>query len=295
MTTRVATELPPESGRQHQVLGALMETPDTASQEPLYCFTPQCRLRGGSMRLVVQDAPALKSVIDCIVSLVEEGQFEVKADGLHLMAMDPSQISMVSFTMPKSAFVEYNVAEERKIGIDITQLSNVLSRGKKGEKVELAVEEGRLVVRFLGDKHKRTFKVPLIESGERSQREPKIEFKSYVMVKADAIRETLKDAKLISSHVRLQLTPQQFLVDVRGESGEVKAEFDNGSAEVPQLHTAEPVRATFPLQYMEDMVKAASGGSLVKISLETDRPLKLEYEIEGAKVVYYLAPRIETE
>jgi proliferating cell nuclear antigen len=66
------------------------------------------------MRLVVQDAPALKSVIDCIASLVEEGQFEVKADGLHLMAMDPSQISMVSFSMPKSAFVEYNVTEERK-------------------------------------------------------------------------------------------------------------------------------------------------------------------------------------
>jgi proliferating cell nuclear antigen len=247
------------------------------------------------MRLVVQDAPALKSVIDCIASLVEEGQFEVKADGLHLMAMDPSQISMVSFTMPKSAFVEYDVSEERKIGIDISQLSNVLSRGKKGEKVELAVEEGRLVIRFTGEKHKRTFKVPLIESGERSQREPKIEFKSHATIKADAIKETLKDAKLVSSHVRLQLTPQQFLVEVRGENGEVKAEFDNGSPELLELHTEAPVKATFPLQYLEDMVKATSGNSLVKINLETDRPLKLEYEIEGAKIVYYLAPRIETE
>jgi proliferating cell nuclear antigen len=247
------------------------------------------------MRMVVQDAPALKSVIDCIASLVEEGQFEVKADGLHLMAMDPSQISMVSFSMPKSAFVEYNVTEERKIGIDIGQLANVLSRGKKGEKVELSLEEGRLVVRFTGEKHKRTFKVPLIESGERSQKEPKIEFKSHAMVKADAIKETLKDAKLISSHVRLQLTPEQFIVDVRGESGEVKAEFDKGSPEVPELQTPAPVKATFPLQYLEDMVKATSGNAMVKINLETDRPLKLEYEIEGARIVYYLAPRIETE
>jgi proliferating cell nuclear antigen len=247
------------------------------------------------MRLVVQDAPALKSVIDCIVSLVEEGQFEVKADGLHLIAMDPSQISMVSFTMPKTAFVEYDVTEERKIGIDIGQLSNVLSRGKKGEKVELAVEEGRLVIRFSGEKHKRTFKVPLIESGERSQKEPKVEFKSYAMVKADAIKEILKDAKLVSSHVRLQLTTQQFLVDVRGENGEVNAEFDNGSPEVPQLETVAPVKATFPLQYLEDMVKATSSNALVRINLETDRPLKLEYEVEGAKIVYYLAPRIETE
>ncbi len=247
------------------------------------------------MKLVIQDAPALKSAIDSIVCLVEEGQFEVKADGLHLKAMDPSQISMVSFTMPKEAFVEYSLPEEMKIGVDISQLSNVLSRGKKGEKAELSIEEGRLVVKFFGEKHKRTFKVPLIETGDRVQREPKIEYKNRARIKADAIKETLKDAKLISSHVRLQLSADQFIVDVRGENGDVRAEFDKGSPELAELEAPEQAKATFPLQYLEDMVKATSSSSLVSINLETDRPLKLEYDVEGAKVVYYLAPRIETD
>jgi len=247
------------------------------------------------MKLVVQDAPALKSAIDTVVCLVEEGQFEVKKEGLYLKAMDPSQISMVSFTMPKEAFVEYSINEETKIGVDIGQLANVLARGKKGEKAELSLEEGRLVIRFYGEKHKRTFKVPLIETGERVQREPKIEFSNFATVKADAIKETLKDAKLISSHVRLQLSPEQFVVDVRGEGGDVKAEFDKGSEDVSEINTKKGARATFPLQYLEDMVKATSSSSIVKINLETDRPLKLEYDVDGAKVVYYLAPRIETE
>ncbi len=247
------------------------------------------------MKLVIQDAPALKAAVDSIVCLVEEGQFEVKADGLHLKAMDPSQISMVSFTMPKEAFVEYSVPEEMKIGVDISQLANVLSRGKKGEKAELTIEEGRLVVKFLGDKHRRTFKVPLIETGDRVQREPKIEYKNHAKIKADAIKETLKDAKLISSHVRLQLTPEQFVVDVRGENGDVKAEFEKGSPELAELESSVPAKATFPLQYLEDMVKATSASSVVLVNLETDRPLKLEYDVEGAKVVYYLAPRIETD
>ncbi|MCI0504033.1 proliferating cell nuclear antigen (pcna) [Candidatus Micrarchaeota archaeon] len=247
------------------------------------------------MRLVIQEAPALKAAIDSIVCLVEEGQFEVKADGLHLKAMDPSQISMVSFTMPKEAFVEYSVPEEMKIGTDIGQLSNVLARGKKGEKAELSVEEGRLVVRFFGDKHKRTFKVPLIETGDRVQREPKIEFRNTVRIKADAFKETLKDAKLISSHVRLQMSETQLVVEVRGENGDVKAEFDKGSAELPELTVSSGAKATFPLQYLEDMVKATSAASIISINLETDRPLKLEYDIEGAKVVYFLAPRIETD
>ncbi len=247
------------------------------------------------MRLVVQDAPALKSAVDSIVCLVEEGQFEVKSDGLHLKAMDPSQISMVSFSMPKEAFIEYSVPEEMKLGADIGQLANVLARGKKGEKAELSVEEGRLVVRFFGEKHRRTFKVPLIETGDRVQREPKIEFKNTAKIRADSLKETLKDAKLISSHVRLQLTESQLVVDVRGENGDVKAEFEKGSPELPELAVQGGARATFPLQYLEDMVKATSSASTVSINLETDRPLKLEYEIEGARVVYYLAPRIETD
>jgi proliferating cell nuclear antigen len=247
------------------------------------------------MKLVVQDAPALKAAIDSIVCLVEEGQFEIKEDGLYFRAMDPSQISMISFNMPKEAFVEYSIPEEMKLGIDIGQLANVLSRGKKGESVELSVEEGRLVIRFTGEKHKRTFKVPLIETGERVQREPKIEFGNFAKVRADAIKETLKDAKLLSSHVRLVLTPELFGVEVRGDNGDLKAEFQNGGSEVSEISTKEGARATFPLQYLEDMVKATSSSSVVTVNLETDKPLKVEYDVEGATVKYYLAPRIETD
>jgi proliferating cell nuclear antigen len=247
------------------------------------------------MKLVVQEAPALKSAIDSIVSLVEEGQFEVKEDGLHLRAMDPSQISMVSFMMPKSAFVEYNVPEERKIGIDINQLSNVLARGKRGEKVELSLEDGRLVVKFFAEKKKRMFKIPLIEIGEGLSREPKIEYMSHVKVSAEAFKETLKDAKLVSSHVKLLLDKNTFLIEVRGENGDVKEEFESGSSEVSEIKTDKGARATFPLQYLEDMVKATSASSVVTVNLETDKPMKLQYEIEGAHVTYYLAPRIETD
>ncbi len=247
------------------------------------------------MKLVVADAPALKSAIDSIVSLVEEGEFEITKDGLHLKAMDPSQISMVSFTMPKSAFEEYSVSEDTRIGVDIGQLSGVLSRGKKGEKAELSIDEGRLIIKFYASKRKKTFKVPLRETGERIQREPKIEFKNHTVLKADALKEALKDAKLVSSHVRLSMTPAAFLVEVRGDSGDVREEFEVGGDEVVEIKTSEGAKATFPLQYLEDMMRATSASSQVRINIETDKPLKVEYDIEGANVVYYLAPRIETE
>ena len=150
------------------------------------------------------------------------------------------------------------------------------------------------MVKFYNDKRKKTFKIPLLEIGEGLQREPKIEFTSYAKINADAFKEALKDAKLVSSHVRLMLDQNSFIVDVKGENGDAKAEFEKGE-EVKEIKTSGSSKATFPLQYLEDMVKAANSASLITIYLETDRPLRVEYEIEGAKVAYYLAPRIESE
>ena len=245
------------------------------------------------MRIVMDDAPKLKAAIEAIVNLVEEGVFEMGNEGIRLKAMDPSQISMISFFMPKEAFSTYELSEERKLGLDVDKLSKVLARAKGGESAELGVEDGRFVVGFVGKKCRRTFKLPLIEISGGLEREPKIEYKSYVKIDADAFKEILKDAKLVSSHVRLVLGDKSFVVEIKGDDGEVKEEFDPECDEVKELHGSE-AKATFPLQYMEDIVRASKGGTPVTIYMETDRPLKVEYEVEGAKSVYYLAPRIES-
>ncbi len=247
------------------------------------------------MKIVIADAPSLKFSIDAIASLVEEGVLEIRKDGIHLKAMDPSQISMVSFTMSKAAFLEFEVDEERKVGLDMEQLSSVLSRGSRGERAELGVEDGRFVIRFIAEKKKRTFKIPILDIGEGMQKEPKIEFRNFVKVNADAFREVLKDAKLVSSHIRLALDSDEFAAEVRGDSGDVRAEFEKDSAEIAEIKTVGEAKATFPLQYLEDITRASPGNGVITIYIETDRPLKVEYGIHGAEVRYYLAPRIESE
>lgn len=246
------------------------------------------------MKIVIDDATSLKDAVDTIVNLVEEGLFEITNEGVRLKAMDPSQISMISFFMPKEVFSQYALDEERKIGIDVDKLSKVLARGMRGESAELGLEEGRLKVIFSGAKKRRVFKLPLIDVGSGLEREPKIEYRNHIKVEPEAFKEVLKDAKLVSSHIRLILEEGRFRVEIRGDEGEVKEEFEKDSDEVKELKVQEGARATFPLQYLEDIVKASKSGSPLTIYLETDRPLKVEYDVVGAKSVYYLAPRIES-
>lgn len=246
------------------------------------------------MKIVIEDATSLKDAVETIVNLVEEGLFEFTSEGVRLKAMDPSQISMISFFMPKEAFSHYGLDEERKIGIDVDKLSKVLARGTSGESAELGLEDGRLKIVFSGNKKRRVFRLPLIDAGSGLEREPKIEYRNRIKIDADAFKEMLKDARLVSNHIRLILEEGRFRVEIRGDEGEAKEEFEKDSGEVKELEVHGGARATFPLQYLEDIVKASKSGTPLTIYLETDRPLKVEYDVMGAKSVYYLAPRIES-
>ncbi len=245
------------------------------------------------MKITMEEAPALKDAIEAVVNLVEEGVFEIGEAGLSLKAMDPSQISMVAFNMPKSMFSEYVVGDHKRIGVDIGKLARVLARGNSGESVELEVDEGRLSITFRGKKRKREFKIPLLDLGEGLEREPKIEYKNKVVIRADALREVLKDAKLISTHISFVLGGKTLKVEVKGDDGEIKEEFEKEGDELKEIVVEGEARATYPLSYMEDIIKGSKSDTDITLYIESDRPLKVEYNIVGADAKYYLAPRIE--
>jgi len=246
------------------------------------------------MKITMEEAPALKDAIEAVVNLVEEGVFEVGESGLSLKAMDPSQISMVSFSMPKSMFSEYVAGDHKRIGVDIGKLARVLARGNPGESVELEVDEGRLNITFKGKKRKREFRIPLLDLGEGLEREPKIEYKNKAVMRADALRDVLKDAKLVSTHVSFVLDGKKFRVEIKGDDGEIKEEFEKEGDELKELKVEGEARATYPLSYLEDIIKGSKADTDITLYIESDRPLKVEYNIVGADAKYYLAPRIES-
>jgi len=245
------------------------------------------------MKITMEEAPALRDAIEAVVNLVEEGVFEINEDGLSLKAMDPSQISMVSFSMPKTMFSEYVVGDHKRIGVDIGKLAKVLARGNSGESVELEVDDGKLSITFKGKKRKREFKLPLLDLGEGLEREPKIEYKNKAVIRAEALRDILKDAKLISTHISFVLEGKTLKVEIKGDGGEIREEFEKDGEELKEFTVEGEARATYPLSYMEDIIKGSKADTDITLCIESDRPLKVEYSIVGANAKYFLAPRIE--
>jgi len=251
-----------------------------------------------SFELAVDDVKFFKQCVDAIVNLIDEGTLELGPDEVGVRAMDPSQIAMVVFSLPKKAFSAYKVAgESMRIGVNFSELGKVLARARSGDKLTLKKDENKLVLEFKGEGHRRKFSLPLLEAGAAAQREPKIEHDALVKMKGGEFKDLLRDVALVSTHLTLEAKGNSFSVFARGDSAELESEAEKsekkGSAF--EVDAKKEARATFPLQYLDDIVKACPEDSILTTHLRTNAPVKIEYKIGDASLTYYLAPRIESE
>ncbi len=245
--------------------------------------------------VVFPNAKSFKASVDAIVTLIDEGEFQFGENGLVLKAMDPSQIAMVSFMMPKSAFEKYETESEQKIGLNLEDLAKVMARVRGDEKLVMKLDESkaRLVLLFKG-KTTRRFVMPLLDISSAAPREPNIEFESKLKCSGNFLKESLKDTGLVSSHVILSSLTDAFVVEANGDKGEVRIRTEKDSDQIFDYTVTNEARAMFPLDYLNDLLKNTDAATTIDVQLRTDAPLRLAYGIDNATVTYYLAPRIET-
>jgi proliferating cell nuclear antigen len=239
--------------------------------------------------VTINDTKNWKNGIEAIAALIDEGTFQIDSEGLKLRAMDPSQIALVDFEIPAKAFESFKCDAPTSIGVDFAELSKITKRAKPEDKINISIDT-RLKMVFQGET-RREFTIGIIESTSNPPKEPKIEFTGEVKITPTILKDALKDAELISNHVALK-ADKTLGIKSDGDTGSVDIEFPEDK--LLSIKCDKPSRAVYSLEYLNSILKAAEIPSVVNISLKSDAPLKVEYTIGDGRVIYYLAPRIET-
>src|SRR5271157_453240 len=162
---------------------------------PFYSFTNlyYYYLCDNMFEIKIDDARYWKNCVDSIVSLIDEGSFSITKEGISLKAMDPSGISMISFFMPNKAFAKYEVDKPAMVGLNLENFGKILASSRIEEQVIMKESGNKFLLEFVGKNSRRRYKLPMIEVKKEAEKEPKIEFDSVVEVKADSLKEILKD------------------------------------------------------------------------------------------------------
>jgi proliferating cell nuclear antigen len=249
------------------------------------------------MILSLENAQSFKRCIEAISVLIDEAEFSINENGLELRATDPSQISMIDFKIDKKAFKHFDVKEDIKLGIDIGYLTQILGRAKKEDSLtlELNPTKSSLNVTFSAGNSKREFSVPLIDISQAQLPSLNIDFDSTIFLNADKAEEALKDAALISSYVIIMSKTDKFVAEANSSKGHLVNEISAKDPAIKEFKVKKESRSMFPLEYLQNMLKAAESKDFVEICMKNNAPIKISYKIDKAEITYYLAPRIETE
>jgi proliferating cell nuclear antigen len=242
-------------------------------------------------KALISDTKAWKNSIEAVAALIDEGTLHIDKDGLKLRAMDPSQIALVDMFLPASVFDEYKVEGQTSIVVDFAELSKITKRAKPEDKIELSLEENRFKMVFRGEASRR-FNMSIIESTTPLPKEPNVDFTAEIKISATVLKEALKDAELVSNHVALMTDDGHFVITSQGDTGSAEIKFKKEN--LMDMKVKDKARSVFSLDQLNNLLKASDQGSIVTLKIKSDAPLRLEYSIGDGRVVYYLAPRIES-
>ena len=243
----------------------------------------------------VSSIEPFRNLVKALAAVVDEGCFNVDEARIWLLTMDPSHVAMVDFELPGEFFDEYRCDGEPRIFIKIDEFLKFLDRVERDERVKISLDEerARLVIQCISQGHSRRFTMPILEPLDEEVPQPKILFKSSARILTQSLRRAIRDADLVSEHVKIEVADDMLKMSAVGDIGSAFSDWERGADELLELKAEEDSGATFTLSYLRDIINSAGVSTEVAtLELTTDMPLRMDFELPQGKLVYYLAPVI---
>ena len=240
------------------------------------------------MILKLDDPKLLGDAIDIISNVVVEVRIKLLEDVLSVVAVDPANVALVIFRLPKESFSQYEVGSE-VWGVNLGDLKKILKRASGAASVTLEEVEGKLKITVF-DKIKRNFSLALIEVSAEDKDIPELNFGARVEMNARDFSQAVEDANVVSDSCAFVLKDDVFAVEGNGTLNSARAEFSGGDLELFGQG-----RSKYSLEYLMKFVKGMKISGNVVVNFSDDYPLRLDFPGEKMGIGFVLAPRVEND
>lgn len=235
------------------------------------------------------DSPKIFSEVVSIISeLVTEVKLKFNDNGMSIIAIDPANVALVSFKLPKEAFSEYEAGAE-ELGINLDNLKAVLRRTKPGSVLIMESQDNMLKLNII-DKVKRSFSLALIEIEGEDKKVPSLEFSSQIQISPEDFIDAIEDCLIVADSCNFTAEPDKFIIEASGLNS-AKVEFSSDEVKIISGKS----RAKYSLEYLQKFTKACKIANKVFINFSTDHPVKIEFKNDNIDLSFILAPRVEND
>ena len=255
-----------------------------------------------SFTLKLENSRVLKGIVETLASIIDETEFRVTPKEFTISAMDPSRICLLKLSIKKDDFDEYECSKESKVGLNLDDLDKILKRSAANDTVEINFDEAEQKIKIKmqreGVSRTRTFSLALLDIDIEEipmDNLLKIEYPSKWVIETDFLVEAIKDAEIYSEILNINANEGKGLkFSSSGQIGEMEYDLNEDDLIESQLQGSST--GAYSLTFLKAILKIASITEKLEISLKTDHPLKMNFDLlEGGELSYFLAPRVEEE
>jgi proliferating cell nuclear antigen PCNA len=230
----------------------------------------------------------LSRIVDIISELVTEVRIKIDSLGLNITAMDPANVSMVRFFIPKESFTRFETDTE-VLGVNLDSLKKILKRCGPSSSLIIEKQENMLNLQ-IQDKIKRTFNLSLIEIESEEKSMPNLEFSSIVELDSSDFVDSVEDCTIVADACSFSIKDGKFIIEARGLNSAM-SEFSGDEAKI----TAENCKSRYSLEYLQKFIKASKLSDKTILKFADDHPLRMDIKNDFLELSFLLAPRVETE
>ena len=240
------------------------------------------------MLVKLENPAALSKAIELISELVTEVRIRVNEFGMSIIAIDPANVAMVGFKLPKSAFSQFESGNE-VLGINLDDLKRILKRCGTGSSLILEKKENLLSIQ-IHDRIKRNFILNLIEIESEEKEMPNLEFSSTVEMSSLDLVASIEDCMVVADACSFIINGGKFMIEAKGVNS-ARSEFSGDEAKIE----AEDCKARYSLEYLQKFIKGAKISERATLNFANDHPLKMDFKTPHMELTFILAPRVETD
>ena len=239
--------------------------------------------------LVKLENPALLSkAVEIISELVTEARIKVNEFGRSITAIDPANVAMVGFKLPKSAFSQFEVGSE-VLGVNMDNLKRILKRCGAGSSLVLEKRENQLEIKIY-DKIRRNFSLNLIDVESEDKEMPSLDFSSRVEMLSSYFVEAVEDCAVVDDACSFIIKEGKFIIEAKSLNS-ARSEFSSDEVKID----AEDCKAKYSLEYLQKFAKGAKICDRTILNFANEHPLKIEFKAQHFELSFILAPRVEID
>lgn len=240
------------------------------------------------MKLKLENPGVLAKAIELISELVIEVKLKVNEYGLSITALDPANVAMISFKIPKQAFSEFEVGKEI-LGVNLENLKKILKRcGPRGI---LTMETSENQITFLIEEGlKRNFSMALIEVDSEEKEIPNLEFSASVLISSIDFIDSIEDCSVVADACAFICKDGRFSIEAKGLNS-ARTEFSPDEIKIQ----GENCKSRYSLEYLQKFVKGSKLCDKTLLKFANDHPLRIDLRADNLELTFILAPRVETE